>query len=202
MKTFSEFELDALREFSNVGAAHAATALSKLIDKKMLVKIPTVKMMPVKDVPNYLGGAEVPVIGLYFRIGGDLGGSILLCFPVTTAAVLVDLLTAGMGTKNIAEYGEVEQSALMEVGNILTNSYLNALAEMMEMRLLLSVPYYSSDFLGAVVDFLLIELSQSADYALIMDTVIDSADTKFVGNLLVFPDDKSLQKILEKAGLM
>ena len=200
-KDFTDIELDALREFTNMGAAHAATALSKLVDRKIQIKTPQVKIAPVEQIPAKLGGADNPGVGLYFRTSGDLSGSILLFFPQATAHVLVELLTSDMCPKSITEFNEVGRSALMEVGNILTNSYLNALAEMMHMRLLLSVPHYSADFLGAVIDFLLIELAQAADYALLMETVIESAETKFAGSLIVFPDEASLQKIFESVGL-
>lgn len=85
----------------------------------------------------------------------------------------------------------------MELGNVLTNSYLNAMAEMMDMKILLSVPYYSSDFLGAVIDLILIEIAEVSDYALLMKTDITLEDVKLTGNFMFFPDTPSFDKILK-----
>jgi len=201
MREFSKMEIDALKEFVNVGTGHSATALSKLIDKKVDVSVPELSIVPIGKVPERLGGAETQIVGLYFKIIGDITGSVLLFFPLQTASSLTALLTAGMKPDNPAEYEELERSAMMELGNILTNSYINALAQMLDSKIFISIPFYSSDILGAVIDLLLIEIAEVADFALLMETVVESPDTKLSGNFIIFPDAPSLEKILTKAGL-
>src|SRR3989339_725711 len=201
MKQYCDIELDALREFISVGTGHAATALSKLIDKDISVKIPHLNLVPVGEVPGKLGGPDLAIVGLYFKVYGDIEGSILLFFPQDTANTLLTFLMAGLPRSDGAEFDVMAQSALMELGNILANSYVNALARMMDAQILISVPYFSSDALGAVVDFLLIEVAQAGDYALLMDTVIDSPGEKLAGNFIIFPDTPSLEKIFRKMGL-
>ncbi|OGS03757.1 MAG: hypothetical protein A2339_07815 [Elusimicrobia bacterium RIFOXYB12_FULL_50_12] len=201
MKEYTEMEIDALKEFVNVGTAHAATALSKLIDKTVTVDIPDLALVPVTKVPEKLGGAEIPIVGLYFKILGDITGSVLLFFPADTASSLTALLMAGIKPENHVEFEEIERSAMMELGNILTNSYINALADMIDAQIFISVPFYSSDALGAVVDYLLIEIAQEVDYALLMETEIKSPDAKLEGNFIIFPDTPSLERIFKKVGI-
>lgn len=201
MVHYTDIEIDALREFINTGTAHAATALSKLIDKPIKVNIPNLNIVPIPSVPEKLGGAENPIVGLYFRMMGDISGSVLLFFPQETAQSLLESLMAGVAPGQKPEFDEIGVSALMELGNIMTNSYINALAQMMDGRILISVPFYSSDLLGAVIDFLLIEIAQEADYALLMETVIESPEVKLKGNFIIFPNSVSLAKIFEKMGL-
>lgn len=201
MERFTDIELDALKEFTSVGTSHAATALSKLLDRKVEVSVPDAKLVEVTKIPDFLGGGEQFIDGLYFRIHGDINGSILMFLQEAEADVLVNILMAGIPDNDLPDYQELRKSALMELGNILTNSYLNALAEMLEMRILLSVPHFASDSLAAVMDFLLIELIQVADYALLINTVIKLPDTEVKGSFIMFPDPESMEKIFKRTGI-
>jgi chemotaxis protein CheC len=200
-KNFSESELDALREFVNISTAHSATALSKMVDKTIQVQVPQMKLVPVAEIPKLLGGADCHVVGLYFRISGNMSGSMLILFPKVTSQKLVELLLADIVEDEALAFQGIAKSALMELGNVLTNSYLNALAELLNIRLLLSVPHYAEDDLGAVMDLLLIELAEAADYALLMGTTITLEGTDLAGHIIMFPDNVSLDMMLNKIGV-
>ena len=153
VRNYSEVELDALREFMSISTAHAATALSKMVDKAIEVPCPRLHVVPVMEIPKKLGGHDAVVIALYFCISGDMAGSMLILFPKPTAEKLVELLTADFCIDDLTEFREVEKSALKELGNVLTNSYLNALAELLNLKLLLSVPLGSyATAVNAIVD--------------------------------------------------
>ncbi|MFH8039151.1 MAG: chemotaxis protein CheC [Candidatus Aenigmatarchaeota archaeon] len=201
IEEFSLIELDAIREIINIATAHSASALSKLLDKTILVKVPKVEVVPINKIPELLGGSELPIVGIYFNFSEELSGRIFLFFDKDTAETLVKYLTANITCFNSSEQEEINRSALMELGNILANSYLNAIAEMMNMKILLSVPYYASDMLGAVIDALLIEIAMVADYALLLNTVIESREVKISGNFLIFPDKESFEKMFKSIGL-
>jgi chemotaxis protein CheC len=201
MKEFSDIEMDALKEFVNVGTANAATALSKLIDRTISVSVPRLKIVPIGDVPSYLGGPEKQITGLYFKIYGGITGSVLLFLPQESSKALVDILTAQLSMESPEEFDSIKRSAIMELGNILTNSFLNAMADMVGENLFLSVPYYSEDYLGAVIDLLLIEIAQVAEYALLMDTIIKAPNSELAGNFIIFPEAESLEKIFKRMGL-
>jgi chemotaxis protein CheC len=198
---FSKTQLDVLHEVINVGTGHAAAALSRLIDQKIMVTVPDVRMVPLNKLPDYLGGAETPIVGLYFKFSKDLNGNILLFFTEEVTHSLIDLLTAGVEFTDAAERESVEKSALLELGNIVANSYLNAIAEMMDMRVFISVPYYARDLLGAIIDVLLIQIAEAADYALLLETVIESSEQKIHSNIAIFLEDDSLNKIFVNTGL-
>jgi len=200
-EAFSLIELDTLREIINMGTAYSATSLSKLIDKTILVNVPRVDIAPIKKVPELLGGSNLSIVGLYFKFYGNIDGKIFIFFEKETAELLVKYLTANMTFSNVSEQKEIEKSALMELGNILANSYLNAIAEMMDIKILLSIPYYSSDMLGAVIDFMLIEIAKFTDYALLLNTVIESPEIKIAGNFIIFPERESFEKIFKNVGI-
>jgi len=88
-RTFSRPELEALKEMVNIGTGHAATALSQMISKHIMVEVPQISVVPIGDLPRLLGGSETVIIGLLFTISGDLSGSIFLFFPKELADKLI-----------------------------------------------------------------------------------------------------------------
>ncbi|MFH1368944.1 MAG: chemotaxis protein CheC [Elusimicrobiota bacterium] len=200
MKTLSEFQLNALKEFIDAGTAHAAAALSELLDKKAIVNISKTKVVDVTKIPEHLGGEHLNIIGLYFKVSGDIKGNILLIFDEKQAGMLLNILLAGIDPGDTPEFDSMRKSALMELGNIMTNSYLNALAHMIDMKMLLSVPRYAADELASVIDFLLIELIAAVDQALLMDIIIKLPETEINGSFIIVPDTVSLEKIFNRAG--
>jgi len=201
IKEFSKIELDALKEMVNIGTGYAATALSQMVSQKIMVEVPEVSLALISDLPRLLGGAGTPVVGLFFRISGDLSGSILLFFPKEVAANLGKFLAAGIPAEKTPGNVAFDKIALMEVGNIMANSYLNAMADLLGLKVLVSVPYYACDYLGAVIDFPLIEIAGTSANALLMKTKLESEDASLTGDFIIFPEEESFKKMFDKMGL-
>lgn len=190
----SEVQRDLLREISNIGSGHAATALSQLLDKRIMLNVPRVQIVPISDVPDIVGGPETPVAGLYFRIFGQARGSILILLPYESAVGLIQTLL----NRSIqgAPLHEIEASALKEIGNILAGSYLNAIGQMLNLVLMPSVPGLAIDMAGAVLDTILIELSRFGESAVLIETEFIS-ESKITGHFFLLPDPESLDLILK-----
>jgi chemotaxis protein CheC len=201
---YSDLKIDALKEFINLGTAHAAKALSKLIDRQVSIIVPSIELTPLGDIPKKLGGPETKITGLFFRISGEISGSVLLFFPQDAVSTLIDFLFLNIDRKVEVppeNQREFEISALDELGNIMVNSYVNAIAELLDSRITISVPSFASDMLGAIIDMLIIEAAASGDHALLMETTIDVPEMKLKGNFILFPDEVSLNKIFAKLGI-
>lgn len=195
MKELTSTQIDMLAEISNIGAGHAATALSQLLGRKILLNVPSVRMLPIAQVPEVVGGAEKLVVGLFFRIFGHAKGNILIILPKESALTIVaELLHQEPTGKSILQ--EMESSALKEVGNILASSYLNALSQMLKTVLIPSVPGLAYDMAGAVLDYVLIELSQEGETALLIETEFIS-ENRITGHFFLLPDPDSLRLLLE-----
>ncbi|MBC7252866.1 MAG: chemotaxis protein CheC [Actinobacteria bacterium] len=197
-KGLTPLQLDALREVGNIGSGNAAVALSTMVDKKVMLSVPRASLVPLVKVSDLVGGAETPVVGIYLHISGDASGSMLLLLEESSARELARLMVSG------AEGGEmtvVEQSALQETGSILAGSYLNALSQMTGILLKPSVPGFAMDMAGAIIDFILVEISQSEDYVLVIETEFDVLQHKIRGHLILFPDLGSLDIILGRLGV-
>lgn len=197
----SEDQLDALKEISNIGMGHAATALSQLIGERVYLRVPRVTLTDIAQVPELMGGAEKVVAGITLQIFGDARGNILLVFPRESAQRLVARLLR-QEEKGLV-LNEIGVSTLKEVGNILASAYLNALGSLLHMTLIPSVPLLAYDMAGAVVDYVLIELSQAGDMALMVETEFhgDRGDDDAIkGHFFLLPDPGSLDLILGAIG--
>lgn len=191
-------QLDALREVGNIGSGNAAVALSTMVDKKVLLSVPRASLIPLVKVSDLVGGAETPVVGVYLHISGDASGSMLLLLAESSAAELARLMVSDPTEDELTT---VEQSALQETGSILAGSYLNALSQMTGILLRPSVPGFAMDMAGAIIDFILVEISQSEDYVLVIETEFDISQHKIFGHLILFPDLGSLDIILGRLGV-
>ncbi len=195
-----EEQLDAIKEIGNIGAGHASTALSQMIGDRVEMKVPQVYLVPIEKVPEIVGGPEKIIAGIYMRILGDVQGRVLMTFPEENAMILSDLLL-GRDVGTSKGISKEEESALKELANILTGSYLTALSTFLNMSFLPSIPSFSFDMAGAIVDLIVIELSQTVDYALTIETEFIISDRKFNGQFFLLFDSDSFSTILRSIGM-
>ncbi|MGM9572553.1 MAG: chemotaxis protein CheC [bacterium] len=196
----SEMEFDALREIGNIGAGNAATALSQLLNRKIDMAVPEVKVLPLEEVAECMGGEESIVAGIFLRVFGNAPCSVMFLLPRKSALNLVDMLLGkANGTTKILN--DLDQSALKEIGNILSASYLNALSQMTNLTLLPSVPALAFDMLGAILSVLLAELGEVGDYALVMETEFTEESQEVKGHFFLIPDPGTLEVILRTIGV-
>lgn len=200
-KQLTEEHLDALREISNIGMGHAATALSQLVGETVYLHVPQVTLIDIADVPDLIGGPEQVVVGITLQVRGDARGNILLVFPLESAERLVTQLLAR--EQPVEVFDEIGISTVKEVGNILASSYLGAMGSLLNLTLIPSVPLLANDMAGAVIDFLLIELSEEGDQALMIETEFhgNSPDDQLIrGHFFLLPDPVSLEVITDAIG--
>jgi chemotaxis protein CheC len=200
LKNLTPFQLDALREIGNIGASHADTALSEMLHKKVWISVPEAKVVPLDEVPQEFGGAEKMVVGVYLQMQGQISGNILFFFSQETAMTLADILmNRPAGSTKVLN--EMDQSAIKETGTILAGSCLTALSALTNKEIIPSIPYYAMDMLGALVDFIIINLSQNAEYAMIIQLEFSESEYKIDGSFLLLPDPQSLEVILTSLGV-
>ncbi|HKI96677.1 MAG TPA: chemotaxis protein CheC [Gemmatimonadales bacterium] len=198
VRDLKALQLDALREVANIGAGHAATALSQLTDRRIMISVPEINIARLEDVPDSLGDPEEVVAAVLMHMLGDLTGRTLLLLPESNARLLCDLLLkrAVGATKT---FGELEQSSLKEAGNILGGAYMNALSDFMGMMLLPSVPSLVVDLSAAVLTTAYLNFGQDRDFVFCVETNFhfDEAGQTLRGHFLLLPDLASLKAIFD-----
>jgi chemotaxis protein CheC len=197
IRTLKALQLDALREVANIGAGHAATALSQMIGGTIMISVPTINVSRLEEVPPQVSAPEEPVAAVLMHMLGDLTGRTLLVFPKPTAARLAALMLHRPGGSS-DELGEMEQSAIKEAGNILSSAYMNALSDFMGMMLLPSPPSLAIDMSTAVLTTAYLQFGTDRDYVFCVESEFYMTDVeeKLRGFFLLLPDPASLQAIL------
>lgn len=191
----TEVQLDALREVSNIGMGHAATALSQLMGKTVYLNVPKVIAVDITSLPTVCGGAERKVAGIYLQILGNARGNILMVFPEDNALSILEQLLSPQPQRGTT-LTELEISTLKEVGNILASAYLNALGNMLKMPLIPSIPLFSFDMAGTIVDDVLIALGESGGAAFMIETKFTIGNEQTSGHFFLLPATPSLDVIL------
>ncbi len=201
-REFRDVELDALKEVANIGAGHAATALSQLTNRRIMIDVPKVEFCPIEAAADAVGKENTVVAAVLMHVLGDLTGRCLLLFDKDCALQLADmLLKREPGSTKV--FGELEQSSIKETANILTGAYLNGLSDMLGLMLIPSVPSLAVDLAGAILSTTYLNFGHDRGYVIIMDTrfKFDPGDSSMAGHFVLLPDPSSLRVILKAARL-
>jgi len=190
--------LDVLKELANIGVGNAITSLSRMLgEEKIDMDVPVATLVPLQDVPDFLGGGEVTVAGVYIEAEGDVNLTILFALSLDSASNLITSLMPGVK----GELDEMGVSALIEVGNILTSSYLNAISLMTELKLMPSPPQIAVDMSAAIISTVIAEAHLTDDEVVLLRTTLNTKESQIGGNILIIPDYGALEKIFALLGL-
>lgn len=193
-------ELDALKEVGTVGAGNAATVLSSMLGQRVPMTVPEARLVPIRDVPEIVGGAESEVVGVCLSVTGDAPAAILFLLPVEDGRLLVRRLL-GAPAEVPVTFNELERSALGEVTNILSGAYLQALSEFTRLAFAPSPPAFAHDMAGALLDNVFAEAGRIGDYALLIETEFMTGDQGVRGHFFLVPDPEGLTTILQALGV-
>ncbi|WP_163579888.1 chemotaxis protein CheC [Gracilibacillus saliphilus] len=202
MENLSQHHLDVLKEVGNIGAGNAATALSSLLGKKIEMSIPSIKVVDFNELMDYVGGPEQVIVSVFLRIQGEAPGSMFFVLSPEESSSLVEQLTGTSGD-NIEE-NKLAISAISEIGNILSGSYLSALSDFTSINMQPTVPNVTIDMAAAILMQGLLEISQESDYAIIIDTMIEEeeqSNESVKGHFFLLPDPDSFDEIFKALGV-
>lgn len=195
----SPLQLDALKELGNIGAGNSATALSQILNKKVDMSVPRVKVYPINEIPELFGGSENIVVGVLLRMFGDMQGSLMFLMDEIEAKKLLQDMMFGQVIEDLTS--ELPMSAIMEVGNIISSSYLNSLSFFSKLTIVPSTPAFAYDMAGAILGAILYEVSELSDQVLLIETDFLGNGEAIKGHFFVLPDLPSLGILLKSVGV-
>ena len=198
-KEYDDRVLGIIKEFASIGAGNAATALSSLLDMELMNEVTSVNIIPLRDVPRWLGGPEQVVAGTYTYLCGELRSGILVILPQDSAIMLLEHLTKE--TVNLSSMNNIQMSALSEVGNICLCWYLIAVSKMVDIDMIPAPPDATVDLLGAVLDIPLANLGMKVDTVIAVHTCFKALEKDFDGYFLMLPEEATFKLILERMGV-
>ncbi|GAB4271222.1 MAG: chemotaxis protein CheC [Deferrisomatales bacterium] len=139
MVELTEGQKDVLTEVVNLGMGRAASSLSRLTGERVLLEVPRIAILTLDRLDEELAPVlRQEVCSVLQGFHGDITGDAILFLPVDSAANLVGLLVGR--SLPLERITELEQAALMEVGNIVINACLGSLSNLLETRFSFLVP--------------------------------------------------------------
>lgn len=199
MDSMDSMHYDLLKELGNIGAGNATTALAQMLNKKLDMKVPRVDLVGFDKLPSVICGEEELVVGIYLMLDDDVDGSMMFLLPEESAHNLVDQLM-GRAPGSQEPFSEMDYSAMQEIGNIITGSYLSALSSLTNLTIGASVPYIAVDMAAAILSVPAIEFGKVGDKALLIETEFGDEIT-INGYFILIPALDSYDKILTSLGL-
>ena len=187
------FQADALRELGNIGAAHAATSLSQMLMSPIDMTVPEVQVVDIADMHNYIGNEIAAIV--VFQIQGEVadGGYIVVSMPQETVIRLTNLMLGTTGVDR--EINEMDQSAAIEIGNIMISAFLDATAELLEIVMLPSPPALAIDMAHAAFESIIAQMAGDVNDILIFNPELTSEAPPIYGGIYMLPKPVLMQQL-------
>ena len=198
---FSDMHLDTLKEIGSMGTAHAATALSKMINKKVTMPVPVVSWVDFKNVADFVGGPENVIVGILVALSGNIQGMMMYLMELDAAHATTEIILGAPPTGDKYTFGEMERSVIEEVGNIMISSYLGSLAGLTNSQIKPSIPFMSVDMANAILSVPAAEFGKMADKILFIESKISVENVQSSGCFILVPNLHSFYRILRSLGV-
>lgn len=194
----NEMQIDMLREIGNIGAGNAATALATILDEKVDMSVPSVRITGFDEAVENLGGAETMTVAVLVNFSGDAHGMIMFLLNVEDAKSIMDIL---VGEDDEEGLSEMKISGIKEIGNILASSYVNAISALTGLTIEVSVPYVAIDMVGALMSVPIIEFGAIGDKLMFIEENFEGETNDLKSNMIMFAEINTLKTIMQKLGL-
>jgi len=196
----NSLELDTLREVGSIGTGNAATALSQMLDREVHITLPEVRIMEYNEAIEWIGGPEEITAGVLVKLSGQINGIMLS----VQQKEFINLVLGSVLEKQISDYSELtemENSALVEVGNIMISTFINALSDLAGVDINLTVPAFTVDMQGAILAVPMAEYGWQSDHIMTIGGNFVCENKEGPCRLLLSPDVRSLNVLLRKLGV-
>ena len=190
----STVQADAIQELGNIGAAHAATTLSQMLGSTIEMSVPAIKVIDLSQLGKYMGEESAAMV--VFELQGDIPhGGYILFYITRESAVRMTNTMLGMTEIN-RPLSEMDQSALLEVGNIMVSAFLDATAELLGFVMLPSPPALTIDMAHAAMQSLIAQMQEETNEVLLFSTELTCEEYKIDSDIIMMPERSTLVKII------
>jgi chemotaxis protein CheC len=196
----NDLQIDVLREIGNIGAGNAATALATMLDEKVDISVPKVRITDFDTAVNALGGAETLTVGVLVNFMGEATGMIMFLLRMEDARNILQILVGG-DPEESGELDDLKLSAIKEIGNILGSSYINSIATLTGMSIQISIPYIAIDMAGALMSVPVIEFGSVGDKVMFIEESFIAEDNQLNSNVIMFAEMETIKTIMERLGI-
>lgn len=198
LKSVSAQYMDVLKEIGNIGAGNATTALASMLQCRIDMAVPEVKLIEVNELAESLGGKERVMTAIFLEVEGDITGDIIFLLEQGSAGFLVSKLM-GMNVDS-GNFSEMELSCIKEISNIIAGSYLNSLSTLTNLKIYPSIPHLQMDMVDKILHSPVRKQTSDEEQILFIQTEFTD-DIQLGGYFVMIPDTESYGKILGALGI-
>ena len=200
-ENMNNYQLDVLREVSNIGAGNAATALSKMVRRRVDMGVPKIALLEFSEVGAILGDEEKIIAGVIVPIQGSINGVLLLILEYNDTSNLIELLT-GKSYGDFSEFDELAYSAIRETGNILSGAYMSALAILTNLSVKCMIPDVAIDMAASILSIPAIGFGMISDKVLYIDSDFAEGQDNVKAKMFLVLEAESFEILLRSLGAM
>lgn len=193
-------QLDMLREIGNIGTGNAATSLAQMLMRPVNIRVPSINILDYDEVVAKLGGPENMVVGMLFALQDDVTGMMMFLLQKDFAHMVLNALL-GQSLNSFSEIDEMGISAMKEIGNIMAAAYVNAISQLTNMKINISVPDISIDMAGAILSVPAIYFANISDKIIYIEDQFESENVKADSQILLIPEVDALSQIMKNLGM-
>lgn len=193
---------DILKELFNISVGKAASMLSEIVNKKILLNVPNLQVLKSNEykpkleeyIPKFFDGT---LLVSSIKFNEKLTGEANLIFPADKKKTLVDLCLKGeqIDESDVTELSDVDYDIIKEIGNIILNSIIGGVGDYLQIKLNYSLPevkvYNKINFEKDVQN-------KSYDYVIILYITFNIDGTEIVGAIIIDLTLNSLNELIEK----
>lgn len=194
-------ELDTIREIGSIGTGNAATALSSMLGCPVRIQMPEVRIMGYNEAIDWIGGPEIITAGVLVHMSGEVNGIMLSVQQMEFVNLVLEKMV-GHTVESYEQLSELDRSALVEVGNIMISTFINALSGLADLTITLTVPAFAVDMQGAILAVPMAEYGGQSDYIMTIGADFICNQRAVPCHLLLSPDIGSLNFLLKKLGVL
>lgn len=190
----STIQADAIQELGNIGAAHAATTLSQMLGSTIEMSVPAVNVVDLSHLADYMGEESAAMVA--FELQGDIAhGGYILFYITRESAIRMTNAMLGL-TETNRPLSEMDESALLEVGNIMVSAFLDATAELLGFVMLPSPPALTIDMAHAAMQSLIAQMQEETNEVLLFSTELMCEKYKVDSDIIMMPERSTLNRII------
>ncbi len=196
----TEAQQGALYQASCAGAHRAAVALSRLMQRQVQGANPSVYVASITDIPDFVNNPESVIVAVYHRLNGDMAGHACVLLPAESARRAVEWLTGSAPVPSDG-FDEMSRSAICEIGNIVTCSYVGALADSSGLYFVPEPPGFALDMARSILQTVIATAAATTDRVLLFETDLTERNGAFHAYFLVIPELTTLEQTLRALGM-
>jgi chemotaxis protein CheC len=191
----SAVQADAIQELGNIGAAHAATTLSQMLGSTVQMSVPAIRAVDIAELGTQMGEEQAAMVA--FELQGEIPhGGFVIFYITKESAIRLTNTMLGLTEMN-RTMNEMDESAIIEVGNIMVSAFLDATAELLGFVMLPSPPALTIDMAHAAMSSLIAGMGEEVDEVLLFSTELTCDEHKIDSDIIMMPENSTLARIVE-----